>query len=602
MTTYREGIVYGPTADEIDKPFDFKYYFYLLQKNLYIILTFFVIVMTLAFLYVSRMPDVYQATSQIIIERPQNPVAAEEGSLDDETGGWSEDYYKTQLEIMQGATVLRQVIQDLGLVEHFESDSIDSAVDLVRNKLTVKRIKESRLFNITFESGDPQIAANVANAIARAFIRKNFEDSLYYSRDLLQWLPQEGEDTDTITIQDPFGNVKQMTREELIDSLPTVQTDPTLRGLKERKNALESELKLLLRQYREKHPKIIKARATLKFLQESVEAEKGRIVEGLKAKARGTLKTSHGRVIEEAEPSPDPVGPNRLKILLLIAMAELFFSFVVIFLMDYFDDTIHSLEDLERRGIMLPFLGPIPLIKDSHLKKEEQPLVTYYDKKADISESFRYLRVAINFSASPESLKNLVVSSCLPSEGKSFISHNTAVSLALDGNKTLLVDADLRRPVVHRRFRVDNTTGLSNYLTSNVSLSAVVKESFVENLHLVASGPVSPNPAEILGSPRMQQFLMEARDSYDRIIIDCPPLTGLGDTYVLGSLVGHIIMVISATKTPSDLVKRTQQQLDKSGIKIIGVVLNQMDMEKERLGGYSKHYYHTYNRYYRRTN
>jgi len=155
--------------------------------------------------------------------------------------------------------------------------------------------------------------------------------------------------------------------------------------------------------------------------------------------------------------------------------------------------------------------------------------------------------------------------------------------------------------VVHRQFKLENDTGLSNYLTSSVDFNSVVKESFVENLMIVPSGPLSPNPAEILGSERMKTFLEEARKRFDRIIIDCPPLTGLGDTYVMGNLIGHVILVVAAGKTPSDLIKRTQMQLEKSGIKIIGVVLNQVDMEKERLGGYSKHYYHTYTRYYRQT-
>ena len=596
------GVYGGGYQDEPEKPFDYKYYLYLFKKYFYVVLTFFLITITLSTIYVAKIPDRYVAAAQIIIERPPNPAREEMEGADLSAESWSEDYYKTQLEILTGPTVLRQVVGDLKLTNYYDAEDEDAIVHKVKQMLTVARIKQSRLFNIQVAASDPRMAANIANAVARAYIRKNFEDSLYYSKELLAWLPQQGGgDSDVITIEDPFGNTRQLSRQELIESLPTIQTDPTIRGLKERKSALESELKLLLKQYREKHPKIIKARATLKFLDESIEAEKKRIVESLKARAQGTLQTSHGRIIEEANPPTAPVGPKRLKLIAIVAAGELFLSFLVIFMLDYFDDTIHSLEDLERKGVMLPFLGPIPLLKGRQMLYDDKSIVVFHEKHAEITESFRYLRVAINFSAPPESLKNLVLTSCLPHEGKSFVNHNIAASLALDGNKTLLVDADLRRPVVHRSFKQDNSTGLSNFLTSEVSFDSVVKPSFVENLSLVLSGPVSPNPAEILGSERMKFFLEEARKRFDRIIIDCPPLTGIGDTYVIGNLIGHVILVVAAAKTPSDLIKRTQPQLEKSGIKIIGVILNQVDMDKERLGGYSKHYYHTYTRYYRRT-
>lgn len=603
MSTYSRsaGVYGGYGIEDLDKPFDYKYYLFLLKKNFYIILTFFVIAVTLSSIYAAKIPDQFAAASQVIIERPPNPTVDESPHSDMSAQSWSEDYYKTQLEIMTGPTVLRQVVSDLKLTNYFESEDEDHIVDKVRGMLTVAQIKQSRLFNIRVTADDPKLAANIANAVAKSYIRKNFEDSLYYSKELLAWLPQKGaENSDVVTIEDPFGNVRQITREELIESLPTIQTDPTIRSLKERKNALESELKLLLKQYREKHPKIVKARSTLKFLDESVEAEKKRIVDGLKSRMQGTMQTSHGRVIEEASPPDAPIGPNRLKIIGIVALGELFISLLILFLLDYFDDTIHSMEDLERKGVVLPFLGPVALVKDKKPNYDDQTLVVYHDRNSEITESFRYLRVAINFSAPPETLKNLILTSCLPHEGKSFINHNIAASLALDGNKTLLVDCDLRRPVVHKQFKIDNSTGLSNFLTSSVDIESILKPSYVENLTIVPSGPVSPNPAEILGSERMKFFLEEARKRFDRIIIDSPPLTGLGDTFVVGNLVGHVILVVAAAKTPSDLIKRIQAQLDKSGIKIIGVILNQVDMEKERLGGYSKHYYHTYTRYYRR--
>jgi len=228
----------------------------------------------------------------------------------------------------------------------------------------------------------------------------------------------------------------------------------------------------------------------------------------------------------------------------------------------------------------------------------QKSLSSFHEKHVGIAESFRYLRVAINFSASPEKLRNLLITSSLPSEGKSFVAHNLAISLALDGNRVLLVDADLRRPVVHRIFRLDNSVGIANYLTSNIAFKDVGRESFVENLTIVTSGPSSPNPGEILGSPRMRQFISEAQKHYDRVIFDCPPLTGLGDGFVLGSIVGHVILTVAAGHTPAELIKRLHSQLDEAGVKILGLILNKVNLEKERYGGYYKYYYHTYHKYY----
>lgn len=590
--------------EEADKPIDLKYYWFLLKKNFFILLTFFIIVMTLVVIYVARMPDVYEATAQVIIEKPSGAVVTSQPEEDFGPQGWSEDYYNTQIQIMKGPTVMRQVVEKLKLLEYFESEDVHEVIEHLKEMVNVTRIRNSRLFNISVKSDNARLAADIANAVARAYIRKNFEDSLYYRREILEWLPQEGGDPDTelVTITDPFGNVRQITREELINTLPSIQTDPTIRNLREKKSALQAELQVLLRQYREKHPIIIKTRAQLQFLEESIQTEKKRILEGLKVQAQGTLQASAGRIVEEAVPPQVPVGPKRMKILLIAMLVELFLSCGIVFLIDHFDDTIHSLDDLDRKGILLPFLGPIPLIKGGRKHEaSKRALTTYYHQESDITEAFRFLRVAINFSASPESLKNLVFTSCLSNEGKSFVAHNIAISLALDGNKTLLIDGDLRRPVLHRNFRLDNATGLSNFLTSDLDFSSVLKETFVENLIAVPSGPVSPNPSEILGSQRMKEFIEKARQEFDRVIIDCPPLTAIGDGFVIGNLIGHVILVIAANRTPSDLIRRIQGQLDKAGIKILGLVLNGVDMDKERLGGYSKHYYHTYNRYYRRS-
>lgn len=584
-----------PSYFETAEPFtDYKYYLSLAQKNLNLILTFLVMGITLASIYVSRLPDQYQASAQILLERPRGTQQAPQLVLGPDI--LQEDYYTTQQQIMVGPTVLRQVVDEMKLVDFFHAGTVDEAVNrLLKGCLKVERVRGSRLFNLTAVSADPQFAMNLANTAARAYLRKNFEDMLYFSKEIFTWFPEEGKST--FTVEDPFGKMRQLTREELLKTLPSMQTDPTIRSLEERKSALEAELTTLLKQYREKHPFVVKAEASLRFLKESIEAERQRVMETLKQQATGKLQVSTARIVEEAGLPRSPSGPARVKMVLVGAGIELVLILFLIFLWDYFDDTVHSPDDLRRKGINLPFLGPIPLIKAFEMSEEEHFLITHYQRRSPVAESFRYLRVAINFSAPAEVLKNLVFTSSVPSEGKSFVAHNIAISLAQDGNRTLLIDADLRRPRAHHIYRMENLSGLSNFLTSGIEFETLIRETFIENLWVILSGPVSPNPAEILGSHRMVELLKLARERFDRIIIDAPPLTGIGDSLVLGSMTTHVVFVIRSSKTPCDIIRQSKEVLEKSGIRIIGAVLNGVDVEKERYGGVYKYYYQSYDYY-----
>ncbi len=584
-----------PLYEMAERPLDYKRYLFLLKKNVNLILTFLVMGLTLATIHVSRIPDYYQTRAQILLERPRGGVTQVAQPFLEPDMFW-EDYYVTQENIMTGDTVLRETVDEMKLLEYFEVEEMDIAAARIKSFLQVKRIKGSRLFDIVASQSDPQFAAALANTVARAYIRKNFENQLYYSKELLTWLPREGEEM--ITVEDPFGKVKQMTRNELIESLPTVRTDPTVRELKGKIAALEADIDSMLREYREKHPLVVKSQAKLRFLKESLEAEKERVVEQLKQQATGQYQVSHARIVEEAEVPREPAGPARFKSVIRFVGVEFVVICLLLFLWDYFDESIHSPDDLARHGVSLAFLGPVPLIKKEEIPRQERGLIVHYQRHSAVAESFRYLRVAINFSAPPEALKALLFTSSLEHEGKSFIAHNIAVSLAQDGNRTLLIDADLRKPVGHRIFGMENLTGLSNYLTSEIEFDSIVRQSFVENLWLIVSGPVSPNPAEILASKRMGQLLQIARERFDRIIMDTTPLIGIGDPLVLGSLITHVDLVVHSAKTPAAVIKKSKELLEKSGIRIIGCILNEVDLEKERYGGYYKFYYKTYGGYY----
>ncbi|MDD5218779.1 MAG: hypothetical protein PHS88_11880, partial [Candidatus Omnitrophica bacterium] len=209
--------------DEIEKPIDYKYYYHLFKKNVSIVITFVIIAITVSSIYAAKLPDEYRAMTQLIIEKPraawETVGAAESAKVDQAATSWDEDYYNTQQQIVLGSTVLRWVIKQLNLRQYFEIQNEDAIMARLRGMLQVSRVAKSRIFNIVASADDPQFVANLANAVADSYIRKNFEDSLYYNREILGWLSQGGEGTSkVITIQDPLGKIRRMKYEDLIET------------------------------------------------------------------------------------------------------------------------------------------------------------------------------------------------------------------------------------------------------------------------------------------------------------------------------------------------------------------------------------------------
>ncbi|MFY9440384.1 MAG: CpsD/CapB family tyrosine-protein kinase, partial [Tepidanaerobacteraceae bacterium] len=157
------------------------------------------------------------------------------------------------------------------------------------------------------------------------------------------------------------------------------------------------------------------------------------------------------------------------------------------------------------------------------------------DPKSVIAEAYRVLRTNLQFSAVDKPLKTILVTSSVPQEGKSKVIANLAVSIASTGNKTLLVDADLRRPKQHKNHLLENHIGLSNFLAENLPLDTVINPTKVDTLHVITSGPVPPNPAEILGSERMNKFIEEVSSIYDTVLFDTPPVNSVADASILSS-------------------------------------------------------------------
>lgn len=211
-------------------------------------------------------------------------------------------------------------------------------------------------------------------------------------------------------------------------------------------------------------------------------------------------------------------------------------------------------------------------------------LITQLNPRSPISEQYRTLRTNLEFSSVDKALKTILVTSSSPSEGKSMTTANLAVVYAQQGKKVLLVDADLRKPTVHYTFRLDNLRGLSNILVNEATIEDTAYSTGIGNLDVISSGPIPPNPSELLGSRRMELLINEASNIYDLIIFDTPPVLAVTDAQILGNVVDGSILVIRSGQTEYELAIKAKEALEPAKAKLLGTVLN--DREKTSTPNY----------------
>jgi capsular exopolysaccharide synthesis family protein len=214
-------------------------------------------------------------------------------------------------------------------------------------------------------------------------------------------------------------------------------------------------------------------------------------------------------------------------------------------------------------------------------------LIATLDPKSPISEQYRTIRTNIQYSSIDEELKALMVTSSGPAEGKSTTAANLAVVFAQLGKKVLLVDADLRKPTVHRTFEVNNLFGFTTVLTKQATLGSAVLETDEKDLYILTSGPVPPNPAELISSKSMEQFIEEAKEQFDYVLFDTPPLLAVADPQILANKVDASIFVVFSGRTEIDQAKKAKELLENAQSKLVGVVLNHKEAK-------SNDYYYYY--------
>lgn len=284
-----------------------------------------------------------------------------------------------------------------------------------------------------------------------------------------------------------------------------------------------------------------------------------------------------------------PVGPNRRNIIIFGIFSGLILGFVYALGRDFISRKIKDPDDLEKPG--LKFLTWIPTVEELDKSKEPTKMLIM-DSNIPTAEAFRALRTRIRYSKlKKESLKTILVTSCLPSEGKSFVSANLAVSFALAGKKTLLLDCDLRKPRVHTIMGSMRVPGLSDLLLNEANLYNIIRKSRIENFDHITAGTLPKNPSELIGSEQMNFYLKELEKLYEIIILDCPAFLSVTEAEILFNLVNGTIVVARAGKTPKAAFQKVYNKLREiNPNNLIGCILNDFSVQKT----FGRYYYGNY--------
>jgi capsular exopolysaccharide synthesis family protein len=318
-------------------------------------------------------------------------------------------------------------------------------------------------------------------------------------------------------------------------------------------------------------------------------------------------KGSEVRIENYSRVPRSPVGPARLRNVMIAFVLSLVAGIGLAFLLDFLDDTVKSLDDVDRY-IHLPALAMIPAGRGGASLKglpranpgpsDSTALAMIDDVRSPIAESYRHLRTSLLLSSAGQPPKTILVTSSQPSEGKTTTAINTAFMLAQTGAEVLIIDCDLRRPRLHTQFEVTNSKGLTTWLSGERDLDNLLQTySKTHNLKILTSGPVPPNPAELLGSEEMRRLLGHLSERFAHIIIDSPPAISFTDASILSTMVDGVMLVVHGGRSSRAVVRRAKQQLLDVGAHIFGVVLNNVKLETQDYyySGYYSNYYSTEN-------
>lgn len=522
----------------------------------------------------STQVPIYLTSAMVLIERERDSASntPSAGAIERSR----DDYYLTQFKLLRSYTLLENLYKKLDLAKDPEFGEPNGVLKL-QGAVSVLPVFGTRLVNVGISSQSPKRAMDISNALATLFVDQNLENQLYLSQEILKAL-QTG----------AGGGGRQA-----YEMLPALVNNKLIQDLKSQEAALISQIAEASQRYTEKHPAVQTLRTSHQLLKVRLDSEIDKAVSGLKTELSGQLRANNARVVDPARLPLGPIKPNKRMFLISGLAGGLSLGVLIALLLEFIDQTIRNQDQVER-DLKQSFLAFIPF---STPPKGVRPYADLLAPTQSLSsEAFRNLRTMVDFAHVSAVSGPVLVTSTVQEEGKSHVSSHLSVAYSQLHPRVLLIDGDLRRPSLHRKFQVSSERGLSNFLASGedvVELESLLQKTDVPNLTLLPCGPRPPNPSELLNTPKVAALLSWACDRFDRVIVDCPPIFPVSDTVLWGRHIRHAIFVVRYGKTRIPAIREAARRLDVSGIKNLGVVIN-----AATTGGLSYAYYGHYNYQY----
>lgn len=556
---------------------DLSYCINLVFKRFWLLVAMVALGLVAAVLVNLLMRPAYKATALMMINQE------DAGKIDSSPYGSfasEEDYYRTQYQLLQSRSLLSKVYtkMKLGQVEEFANPN---GLKKLEKSLDVAPITRSRLVNVSATAYDPSLAADIVNTLTDTFVADNVSNRVFMGQDVIAAL----ESTE-----------RSSAEQELLNSMPQVVNSDFIKTLKQQASKLAADRARLLAKYTTNHPDVISVQNQLDAVNGQINTETRRLVQSIKIELSGQFSGNNIRVIDPAVTPEKPVRPRKLMNLAIGLLGGGLLGLMLVFVLEFLDQSVKSSEDLEEK-LGLPFLGFVPYEK---LKKKEREYATLLkDGNSLVAENVRNVRTMLDFSLAGEHNAPILITSSLQGEGKSHLSSNLLVALAQTGKKVLLVDGDLRRARVHRVFKLSTEKGLSNIWDADpqkadyaANIQAVED---VPNLFVMTSGQRPPNPAELLNTPKLADFIAWATQHYDQVVVDCPAIMPVSDTLLWGKYIPRAVFVIKYGQTNAKLAQLALDKLKKAGIKVLGAVIGHYRPEGLSYGKYG--YYKNYSYY-----
>ena len=310
-------------------------------------------------------------------------------------------------------------------------------------------------------------------------------------------------------------------------------------------------------------------------------------------------KVSNIRVIDPARPPEEPVRPRKRLNLMIGVVLGVMVGLGGAFFVEYMDKSVKTPQEVEAIGI--PVLGCVPVIRPKGKPKTQvdairERMVTKFSRRSHVVEAYRGIRAGIEFTSPDKPIRCVVVTSTMPGEGKTLTGINLGIVMAEMGMRTVLIDADMRRPMLHKVFDKPKKPGLTDVIMGQAALSAVIRDTGVEYLQVITCGRIPPDPVKLLSAMRMRGLMKRLSEMVDFVVIDTPPILVGTDAMVLGREADGVILVVQLGKTIGEVLERVKQMVENMGVKLIGAIIN--NIKGGHMYGYYKYYHYYKYKYY----